>query len=86
MRWRDSSFPLRNNLSFTGEWFSGNHLLSALIPGFTYHREDLIVVAGYKFSNDFDPHKSGVVLEIGYFFGGPSPDKFAPPEHYGIFR
>jgi hypothetical protein len=65
-----AEYPITDHLAFTGEWFSGNHNFSALIPGLTYHRGDWIAVAGYKLSNDFDPDKAGVVLEVGRFFGG----------------
>lgn len=74
-------FPITEHLSFTGEWFSGNHDLSALIPGVTYHHGDLLLVAGYKIPNNFDLTKSGIVLEIGVFFGGAG----KKIDHYGIF-
>lgn len=32
-----AEYPLTEHLSFTGEWFSGSHSLSGLIPGLTYH-------------------------------------------------
>ncbi|GIW89237.1 MAG: hypothetical protein KatS3mg108_3561 [Isosphaeraceae bacterium] len=65
-----AELPLTKHLSFTGEWFSGHHQLAALIPGLTYHRGDLIVVVGYKIPNDFDMEESGLVAELGVFFGG----------------
>ncbi len=65
-------FPITEKLSFTGEWFSGNHKFSALIPGLTWHTDNIIAVAGYKIPNNFDPNEYGVVLEIGIFWGGKS--------------
>lgn len=62
-------FPLTEHLAFTGEWFSGTHGLSGLIPGITYHHDRLILVAGLKIPNSFDPDKYGLVLECGWFFG-----------------
>ncbi len=78
-------YPIFDHLSFTGEWFSGYHNLSGLIPGFTYHRDDLILVGGYKIPNDFDMRESGLVLEVGLFFGpgAPSHDDH-PMKHYGV--
>jgi hypothetical protein len=64
-----AEYPITKHLSFTGEWFTGNHNLSALIPGFTYHRDDVILVAGMKLANDFDPDKLGAVFEYGRFLG-----------------
>jgi hypothetical protein len=83
--------PMTDHLSFTGEWFSGDHHFSGLIPGFTYHRDSMIVVAGYKMSNDFDPKKEGLVLEVGWFFGGSRKSRLEKLEaeedepHYGVF-
>ena len=62
-------YPISEHLAFTGEWFSGPHNLSGLIPGLTYHKERLILVAGLKIPNSFDPDKYGFVLECGWFFG-----------------
>lgn len=85
-------FPLTEHLSFTGEWFSGDHNFSALIPGLTYHNDELIVVAGYKLSNDFIVDEEGLILEVGWFYGGGSrkerlrrlKEEEGKP-HYGIF-
>ena len=84
-------YPLTEHLSFTGEWFSGTHNLSGLIPGLTYHNYDLIVVGGVKIPNDFHPAGYGLVLEVGYFFGGPKKRKgddgdrpSYPDRHYGV--
>ncbi|MDX1947802.1 MAG: hypothetical protein SFU86_20560 [Pirellulaceae bacterium] len=77
-------YPLTDHLSFTGEWFSGQHQLAGLIPGFTYHSGRLILVGGYKIPNDFDLAESGLVLEMGLFYGpgaGEEPDSSA---HYGL--
>lgn len=76
-------YPLFKHLSFTGEWFSGSHNLSGLIPGFTYHQNNLILVGGYKIPNDFAMRESGLVLELGVFFG-PGALSLEPTKHYGI--
>ncbi len=82
-------YPLTDHLSFTGEWFSGTHNFSGLIPGFTYHNDDLIVVGGFKIPNNFEPRDYGVVLELGLFFGGKAgdgheeEDEDEAPRHYG---
>jgi len=78
-------YPLTKHCSFTGEWFSGYHNLSGLIPGFTYHRRNLILVGGYKIPNDFEMRESGLVLEVGVFFGpGALGHDGAADEHYGV--
>jgi hypothetical protein len=78
-------YPLTKHLSFTGEWFSGYHNLSGLIPGFTYHRKNLILVGGYKIPNDFEMRESGLVLEVGVFFGpGALSHDEDPMKHYGV--
>lgn len=64
-----AEYPITEHLSFTGEWFSGDHNLSALIPGLTYHKNRLILVGGLKIPNDFDFDKAALVLEAGWFFG-----------------
>jgi hypothetical protein len=79
-----AEYPITEHLAFTGEWFSGNHNFSALIPGFAYyHRGDLIVVAGYKITNDFDPRGYGPVIEVGYSFGGPRKSEPEQERHHG---
>jgi hypothetical protein len=80
-----AEYPLTEHLSFTGEWFSGTHRMSALVPGLTYHRRDLILAGGLKIPNDFDPQQYGLMLEAGFFFGGRHPAGSAPDEerHYG---
>lgn len=77
-------FPITEKLSFTGEWFSGNHNLSALIPGLTWHTEDLIIVGGPKIPNNFDRNEIGLVLEMGIFWGGKSGGPYNMP-HYGVY-
>jgi len=78
-------YPLTKHLSFTGEWFSGHHNLSGLIPGFTYHRRNLILVGGYKIPNDFAMRESGLILEVGVFFGpGALSDEEHGDHHYGV--
>jgi hypothetical protein len=80
-------YPLTKHWSFTGEWFSGHHELSGLIPGLTYHRGRWIVVAGYKIPNDFDHKGSAFILEGGLFFGpGSELDQknTTTSPHYGI--
>lgn len=80
-----AEYPLTKHLSFTGEWFSGDHNLSGLIPGFTYHRKSLIVVGGYKIPNDFRMEESGLVLEVGFFFGGNRSEEHETElPHYGV--
>jgi hypothetical protein len=87
-------YPFTDHLSFTGEWFSGGHDLSGLIPGLTYHKDRFILVAGYKIPNNFEMRDSGFVLEAGFFFG-PGAGKHGeedgehsePPSiyrHYGV--
>lgn len=77
-------YPITEHLSFTGEWFSGHHNLSGLIPGFTYHRKSLIIVGGYKIPNDFHLDESGLVLEVGWFFGGDRGGEPQQHNHYGV--
>lgn len=77
-------FPITEKLSFTGEWFSGNHNLSALIPGLTWHTEDIIIVGGPKIPNNFDKDEYGLVLEIGVFWGGKSGGALNQ-SHYGVY-
>jgi hypothetical protein len=78
-------YPLTKHLSFTGEWFSGYHNLSGLIPGLTYHKRNLILVGGYKIPNDFEMREGGLVLEVGVFFGpGALSDVEHGDEHYGV--
>lgn len=80
-----AEYPITKHLSFTGEWFSGQHNLSGLIPGFTYHRDSLIVVGGYKIPNNFRMEDSGLVLEVGFFFGGNQAANHETNEfHYGV--
>ncbi len=86
-------FPITEHLSFTGEWFSGDHNFSGLIPGVTYHRDGLILVAGYKLPNDFDRDKESLILEAGFFFGGGGREQRLKrlkqedsEPHYGVFN
>jgi len=78
-------YPITEHWSFTGEWFSGNHNLSGLIPGFTYHNKDRMFVIGYKLPNNFDPRENALVVEGGVFWGGSkSKDDRPAISHYGI--
>jgi hypothetical protein len=65
----------------------GQPRLRRQIPGFTDHRENLILVAGYKVTNDGEPRNHGFVFEVGWFFGkSTSKREPAPGEdeaHYG---
>lgn len=77
-------FPITEKLSFTGEWFSGNHNLSALIPGLTWHSEKLLFVHGLKIPNNFDPNEYGYIFEVGVFFGKKKSSSYPWP-HYGVY-
>lgn len=80
-------YPFTDHLSFTGEWFSGTHDLSGLIPGITYHNDRLILVAGLKIPSSFDPKECGLVFECGWFFGpshNSNLDSAVSHPHYGI--
>lgn len=80
-------FPITEKLSFTGEWFSGNHNLSALIPGLTWHSERLLFVHGLKIPNNFDHREYGYIFEVGVFFGKKKKDSNSdyPWPHYGVY-
>lgn len=62
--------PLTPELSLVAEYYTGNHDLANLITGIVYHNHhsDFVVVAGYKFPNNYDRNKNGLVLEFGGFF------------------
>lgn len=90
--------PITDHFSFTGEWFSGHHNLSGLIPGFTYHKGRWIVVTGYKIPNNFEMRNSALIVEAGLFFGpgagkhhdegdhGGEHDSAAPERPVNIYR
>jgi len=55
-----------------------------LVPVLAF-RDDLIVVVGYKVPDDGDRRDFGVVLEVGYIFGGRRPKaQRREREHYGV--
>lgn len=63
--------PITEELSVVAEYFTGSdHDLANLITGFVYHNHehDFVLVAGYKFPNNYTVNKNGLVFEIGGFF------------------
>jgi hypothetical protein len=63
--------PLTEELSVVAEYFTGkDHDLANLITGFVYHNHEhgFVLVTGYKFPNNPDLGRNGLVFEIGGFF------------------
>lgn len=62
--------PLTSEVQLIAEWYSGNHEFANLITGVVYHNHehDFVIVAGYKFPNNYNTTKNGIVIEFGGFF------------------
>lgn len=77
--------PRVHGLSVVAEWFSGNHELSNLIVGVTYHHAPTwIFVLGWKIPTrygTFRVNDQAIVAEVGLFFptiGGKRPEDRTP--------
>lgn len=62
--------PLNSEVQIIAEWYSGSHDFGNLITGVVYHNHeyDFVIVGGYKFPNNYNVTKNGIVLEFGGFF------------------
>jgi len=62
--------PLTPEVQLIAEWYSGSHDFGNLITGIVYHNHehDFVLVGGYKFPNNYNIGKNGIVLEFGGFF------------------
>ncbi len=63
--------PITPSLQAVLEYYSGTHAFAGAIAGLVYHnhKHDLILVGGWRIPNNQRSGNSGLVVEIGKFFG-----------------
>jgi hypothetical protein len=73
--------PLTPELNAVLEYYSGTHAFAGGVLGLVYHnhRNDWVIVVGYRVPNNEASGNHGVIVELGKFIGPkpPRPDSHA---------